>query len=220
MLSGSLIPAEFLTRLSKAIAVQFGTDCEVVIHSFDKEGGNGEILSIENGHVTNRKPGDGPSHIVLESLKKLRDNGEPLTDQLDYLTSTDDGRLVKSSSIYIRDDSGTPVGMFAINYDITRFVSAGSALSSFLHLKESADSKPTRISNNVDSLLEELLEESVKRIGKPVAMMTREEKIQAVRFLDEAGAFLITKSGDRAAAFLGISKYTLYNYIDAAKNKK
>ena len=220
MLAESLIPAEFLVRLSKALAVQFGNDCEVVIHSFEDTDGHGQILSIENGHVTNRKKGDGPSHIVLESLKKLKDQGETLSDQLDYLTQTEDGRLIKSSSIYIRDEKGNPIGMFGINYDITRFVSADSALTTFLHLDQTAEKRPTRIANNVDSLLEELLEESVRRIGKPVALMTREEKIQAVRFLEESGAFLITKSGDRTAAFFGISKYTLYNYIDSAKNKK
>ena len=54
-------------------------------------------------------------------------------------------------------------------------------------------------------------------VGKPVALMTKEDKVKAIRFLNDSGAFLITKSGQKACAYFGISKYTLYSYIDEAK---
>ena len=63
----------------------------------------------------------------------------------------------------------------------------------------------------------ELLEQSVKLVGVPVPFMTKEDKIRAIRYLNDAGAFLITKSGDRVSKFFGISKYTLYSYLDEAK---
>ena len=47
--------------------------------------------------------------------------------------------------------------------------------------------------------------------------MTKEDKVKAIQFLNETGAFLITKSGDKVCRFFGISKYTLYSYIDEAK---
>ena len=67
------------------------------------------------------------------------------------------------------------------------------------------------------ALLDELIEQSVKVVGKPVALMNKEDKVKAVQFLNETGAFLITKSGDRVCKFFGISKYTLYSYIDESK---
>jgi predicted transcriptional regulator YheO len=45
--------------------------------------------------------------------------------------------------------------------------------------------------------------------------MTKEDKIKAIHFLDDKGAFLIKKSGDKISKFYDISKYTLYNYLDA-----
>jgi len=45
--------------------------------------------------------------------------------------------------------------------------------------------------------------------------MTKEDKIRAIQFLSKNGAFLITKSGDKISKYYGISKYTLYSYIDA-----
>lgn len=47
--------------------------------------------------------------------------------------------------------------------------------------------------------------------------MSKEEKIRAIQFLNDSGAFLITKSGDKVCKLFGISKYTLYSYIDEAK---
>ena len=42
-------------------------------------------------------------------------------------------------------------------------------------------------------------------------------QVTAIQFLNDAGAFLITKSGDKVANYFGISKYTLYSYIDVNK---
>ena len=69
-------------------------------------------------------------------------------------------------------------------------------------------------------LLDDLLEESVALVGKPVALMDREDKVRAVRFLSDSGALLITKSGDKIANYFGISKYTLYSYLDDNKSKE
>ena len=48
--------------------------------------------------------------------------------------------------------------------------------------------------------------------------MDKNEKIRAIRFLNENGAFLITKSGPKVCQVFNISKYTLYSYLDEAKS--
>ena len=53
--------------------------------------------------------------------------------------------------------------------------------------------------------------------GKPVALMTKDDKVKAIRYLSNSGALLITKSGDKIAKHFGISKYTLYSYLDNSK---
>ena len=60
----------FLKQMAQALSKQFGSNCEVVIHDLTKKSIQKSIVYIENGHVTNRRLGDGPSHIVLETLKK------------------------------------------------------------------------------------------------------------------------------------------------------
>ena len=204
---------QFLSQLAKGIAQQFGPNCEVVVHDLDSNDPNSSIVAIENGHVTGRKVGDGPSHVVLEALRSGREN---LTDHLSYLTRTKDGKILKSSTIYVRDDDGEAIGIFAINYDITLMLAMEENLKQFTATDQD-QREPERISRNVGDLLDELIEQSVKIVGKPVALMTKEDKVKAIQFLNETGAFLITKSGDKVCRFFGISKYTLYSYIDEAK---
>lgn len=204
---------QFLFKLAKGIASQFGPNCEVVVHDLATNDPESSIVAIENGQVTGRKVGDGPSHVVLEAL---RGENSQLQDHLSYLTKTRDGKILKSTTIYIRDDDGDPIGIFGINYDITLMLAMETALKQFT-ATEKEEKEPESISRNVSDLLDELIEQSVKIVGKPVALMSKEDKVKAVQFLNETGAFLITKSGDKVCKFFGISKYTLYSYIDEAK---
>ena len=47
--------------------------------------------------------------------------------------------------------------------------------------------------------------------------MTKDERIRAIGYLDRRGAFLISKSSERAFEFFGISKYSFYSYLNEAK---
>lgn len=202
--------------MAKAIAKQFGPNCEVVVHDLQSNDPENSIVAIENGHVSGRKLSDGPSHVVLEALHS---DTRKLEDHLAYLTKTEDGKLLKSSTIYLRDDEGTAIGIFSINYDITLMMAMENTLRDFTQAEESAR-EPENITRNVSTLLEELLEQSVRIIGKPVALMNKDDKVKAIRFLNDSGAFLITKSGPRVCSYFGISKYTLYSYIDEGKANK
>ena len=49
--------------------------------------------------------------------------------------------------------------------------------------------------------------------------MSREDKIEFLNYLDERGAFLISKANEKIGSYLGISKFTLYHYLDIARNE-
>ena len=204
--------APFLKQLARALSAQFGPNCEVAIHDLTSDS-DSTIIAIENGHVTGRHVGDGASEIALKALKSKKD----AEDNLNYLTRTQDGRLLKSSSVYLRDENGSVIALLSINYDITSLSHATSILTQFISTAQKGPDAGNidTIFSNVTDLLERLIEESVEHVGKPVALMSKEDKIKAMRFLDEKGAFLIKKSGDKISKYYDISKYTMYNYIDA-----
>lgn len=204
----------FFRQLAKALARQFGDNCEVVLHDLTTDDIEHSVVLVENGHVTHRAVGDGPSHVVLEALKL---NTSIPNDHLAYLTKTNDGRILKSSTIYIHsDDDKKVIGILSINYDITSMLMAEQAIKTLV-TNEDDEKEPKRIPQNVNDLLDDLIRQSVALVGKPVAMMTKDDKVRAIQFLNDAGAFLITKSGDKISTFFGISKYTLYSYIDINK---
>ena len=208
---------ESLVMIAHGIARQFGNDCEVCIHDLQANDLEHTICYIINGHVSGRKIGDGASKIVLETLEALK-KGDNVSDHLGYRTHTSDGRILKSSTIFLKDESGKYRFILGINHDMTNFMNAQSALSNIVeNIETTGEDIYGQIPLSVNDLLDNLIEQSVKLVGKTPALMTKDEKVKAIKFLQDAGAFLITKSGDKISQFFGISKFTLYSYIDQAK---
>ncbi len=205
-----------LKQLAVGIAAQFGSKCEVVIHEVNSSRPDHSIVFIENGHVSGRKVGDGASQVVLD---QLADQARQPKDHLCYLTRTSSGRILKSSSLYIRNRSGVVTGIFSINYDVTDLMLLHSQITEMVEPRDKAEKEPEKLIN-INDVLNELIDQSVALVGKPVALMNKEEKIRAISFLNKSGAFLVTKSSDKVAQYFGISKYTLYSYLDSNKQQE
>lgn len=203
-----------LRQIAAGIAAQFGSDCEVAIHDLSRHPDH-SIVEIINGHVSGRRVGDGASQVVME---QLRSNDPDPEDHLGYLTRTADGKILKSSTIYIRNSKGNVSEILSINYDISRLLMVGGAIEGLINTAQSQQAEPEKIVN-INDLLEDLIQQSVALVGKPVALMNKEDKVKAIQFLSQNGAFLVTKSGDKIAKYFGISKYTLYSYIDTKQQE-
>ena len=121
-----------LRQMAHGLAAQFGPACEVVIHDLT-DGPEHTVVHIENGHVSGRALGDGPSHVVLESLK-----GGGQEDHLAYLTRTPGGKVLKSSTLYIRDGEGKVEAVFSINFDVSALLAAESAVRDLAAPREEA----------------------------------------------------------------------------------
>ena len=153
---------EFLQRLAKAITSEFGESSEVVVHDISGDDTEHTIVAIENGHVSHRQAGGSASRVVLEAIQRKHDPN--LVDELGYLTKTRDGRVLKSSTVYMRNGEGVIEGVLSINYDITELLMAERAISSVLH-HNSEPTIPERIPQNVNDLLDDLIEQSVAIVG-------------------------------------------------------
>lgn len=211
---------ESLTFIAHGIARQFGSNCEVCIHDLKTSDPEHSIIYIINGHVTGRDIGDAPSKIVLESIEALS-KGDNLTDHLCYLTKGTGGKLLKSSTIFVKDYNNEFHYVLSINLDISGFTAFDSALKSLISINDNSEELKTEaIPNSVNELLDNLIEQSVALIGKAPALMNKEEKVKAINYLNDAGAFLIQKSGDKVSNYFGISKFTLYSYVDVKKKKE
>jgi len=198
---------DMLENIAMGIAAQFGSNCEVAVHNLT-EGYTHTIDFIENGHVTGRKIGDDASEVVLEALKQT-----DLPDRYNYITHSREGKLLKSSTINIRDAQHKIIAVLSINYDISDMTVAANTIGEFLRVSGEEVQGGNTITNDVSELLDNLIEESRACVGKPVSAMSKDDKIKAITYLDRKGALLIKKSGEKIANYYGISKYTLYNYL-------
>lgn len=205
---------ERLKVIAHGLAIQFGPSCEVLIH--DLQGNlDTSLVYIENGTITNRHVGDGPSHVVLDVLNY--DDGSE--GRFGYLTKTKDGRILKSSTMYIRDDNDNIAYLLGINQDITEFVMMHRSLESLIGIGQAETGTVEKITTSVSELLDDLLLEAEQLVGKPGPLMNKVERLKAISYLNEKGAFLISKSSEKIAEYFNISKFTLYSDLNTIKEE-
>ncbi|EPH46449.1 helix-turn-helix domain-containing protein [Streptomyces aurantiacus] len=86
---------------------------------------------------------------------------------------------------------------------------------------EGEDVLAVRLPQLADSLDHILLALERKR-GKPLAELDRKAKQEVVRILEARGAFSVRHGVETVASALGVSRFTVYNYLNrenAAKDK-
>ena len=54
-----------------------------------------------------------------------------------------------------------------------------------------------------------------EQLGAPLSELSREQKQAAVRLLDQRGAFLLRKAVESVGEMMGVSRITIYNYLNA-----
>ncbi len=203
--------------LMDMLEAQFGKKCELVLHDLTKDYDH-TIIDIRNGYLTNRRIGGSGTNLGLEVLSgNVQGNG----NRFNYIVHTRMGRIFRSSSLYIRDDDGKVIGSLCINLDITDSLRFEEFLKEYNNYpsEEPESNAPVEVfADNVAQLLDHLIQQGVARIGKEPQEMNRADKIAMVHFLDEKGAFLISKSTEHVCKLLNISKYTFYNYLEQTRS--
>ncbi|HYK72141.1 MAG TPA: PAS domain-containing protein [Pseudoneobacillus sp.] len=192
--------------IAEGIAKTFGSHCEVVVH--DLTDVSSSIVAIYNGHVTGREVGSPMTDLGLTILRKGME--EDLL--LNYANKSIKGKRVKSSSIMIRDDDGEVVGCLCINIDLTLLSLAGTILNELVNVHE--EKKKESFPQSVTDLEKMMIDRAVEKIGKPIGLMGKNERMEFIRILDEMGLFLIKGTVHNVAHMLEVSKYTIYNYLE------
>jgi len=205
---------ELFRTLLSMLGQQFGDKTEIVLHDWSK-GYEHSISDIENAGVTGRKIGDCGSNLGLSVIRGT-ENGD---SKCNYITQTKDGKVLKSSTMYIRNDQGEFIGALCINTDISDYLDVQRSINTIIPKELQATMDDEIFASDVNDLLIFLISKGIEQVGKPVNDMTRSDKENIIRFLDEKGTFLINKSGPTVCEALGISKFTLYNYLDKTRGK-
>ena len=204
-----------LNELIEGLAEHFGSKCEFVIHDYESSDIH-TIVGITNGQVTNRKIGDHVTGIGLRIMQGTEIDDDSKKGIFNYLTQTKDGKLLKSSTIYMRNSDNKVVGSICVNYDITEIQTAKSALDEFLNTSEKQNlyQADLTVGDGIDDLLIRMINDSIASVGVPVVQMDKKDKLEGVRILRDRGAFKIQRAVDVIAQYYNVSKFTIYNYLN------
>jgi hypothetical protein len=69
----------------------------------------------------------------------------------------------------------------------------------------------------VQGTLERMITAVEQQLGSRLDSLSREDKQAAVQMLHERGAFELRRSVEAVAEVMGVSRFTIYNYLNAAE---
>ena len=149
-------------------------------------------VRVEVRGATGKAPNDEPMHPMLRALGPLLDRiGGELIDPAEVRAGDVpvewNGRLVAGVRLPSPPSTGGPADLATGNGRAVEPAPGG-----------------------LDGIIDEL----ERQLGSPLADLSRSGKQQAVRLLEEAGAFSFRKSVEAVAASLGVSRFTVYNYLN------
>lgn len=207
-------------------------NAEVVLHDLSKP--QHSVVYVANNSVTGRKVGQTFHHLIEKAVFA----GNPADGVVDNYFFKKEGKQIRSSSLLIRNEAGELIGALCINVDVTaaqQIIDLASGLlqgrakgeKSKSDLSDSACTLPAVsanfealekeqsvqhfVNNMVDSMINELNADGKK---------TKEDRLELIRFMDERGVFLVKGSMEYVASKLGLSKVTLYGYLDKIHGKR
>ncbi|MDD0822897.1 helix-turn-helix transcriptional regulator [Mannheimia sp. AT1] len=193
----------------------FGKHCEVVLH--DLATPENSVVYVA-GNVTHRQVGQNFDHLVTQVIMSDRLKNDFVANY--YFESQ--GKLIRSSTQLIFDEDAQPehklIGALCINIDTSPITTQIAYLNEFLPNLHPAQSQASDEELPLSALMNRLIE-SILGSDLPQAL-SRDEKIEKVRFMEEKGVFLMKGGIDKVAEKLKVNKVTIYSYLDEIKGKR
>ncbi|WP_416982081.1 helix-turn-helix transcriptional regulator [Streptomyces sp. T028] len=200
-----------LVPVVDGIAATFGPVCEAVLHDYRRPE---ESVVAVAGTVTGRTVGGAMSEIGLRVLAQ----GDEAHDELNYVTRTGTGRLVKSSTMVLRDSTGAVFGALCVNVDVTEVDRVQGLLAALAGTAAGPSQAPvTTFGDDIDSVVDALLDDHLRRQDQTWSGLDRPRRLALFRGLDERGVFAVRRAVEQVASRLGISRASAYNYLSQAR---
>ncbi|MEH7255701.1 PAS domain-containing protein [Neobacillus niacini] len=200
-------------RTANILVAMLGSRCEVAVHDFtnlDKS------LIYLAGEITERKAGSPITDLIL---KELMITGNETPDIPNYKTTTKKGKILKSSTVFLKDQYGEIIGALCINIDITLLIQIRGSIQDFVRFQDDDQPKKENFFSSVNEVIEDMVQNVLQKYNKIPVQLDMDEKIDVVRSLEEMGTFLIKGSTEYLASLLGVSKFTIYNYLQKIRSE-
>lgn len=216
---------QILAAAVRSIGSVLPGNTEIVLH--DLRNPEFSIAEIANAHVTGRKKGDS----VLAGLRKdkafitaLEQSQERVTLLPDYETFSRDGTALRSSTAVYRGRDLRPFAALCVNVDNNGIEKARELLQTLSGVKRQNSAPLTEMRDaeqapdSIEDLMKEIISNATGLNSGGRRADAKKAKMMAVQQMQERGIFLIKGGVEKAADALGVTRYTIYNYLDELKN--
>ena len=204
----------------KFLGSVLGPDYEVVLQDLSNK--NHSVIAIENGHISGRTIGSPLTSAVFQMLssKGVAENGH----------------LLRSSSMFIKDSNGNPIGLLCINFDDSRYMELHEKLFSMIHpgnfvknissglsnstdnIKDLSSSITENFAIDVAALREQIFNDATANLKTPVDRLNQNERKEIMIKLHEQGLFQLKGSIPFVAKRFSCSQATIYRYLGEINN--
>jgi len=206
--------------LVEFIAGIVGPNCEVVLH--DCSNVDESIIAIKNNYISGRKIGGPLTNLGLKLLKEGNYRKENFL--LNYPSKSPDGKELRASTYFIKDDEDKLVGMLCINIDLTGPLAAKNFIDAFIKcdIDKSQDCNDSNsftnilenLSQSIDEIVHSTIKDTIKEQNIPPERLSTDEKIHVVSQLNDKGLFLLKGAVSSVAKILKVSENTVYRYLN------
>ncbi|MCY6960688.1 helix-turn-helix transcriptional regulator [Clostridium brassicae] len=197
-----------------------GNNCEIALH--DARNLENSLIAIANSDgISSRKLGSPLTDLGLKVIKE--DFFKDKNYICKYPSRTKDGKILRSSTFFIKNDNGDVIGLLCISINISDFIQAANFLNKFLseisggperNLAEEKAPVSDKLSGSIEELVIHIIEDTLSEIGIPPERMSPEEKMSIVHKLDEREVFLLKGAVSQVANQLKTSENTIYRYLN------
>ncbi|GAB1477266.1 PAS domain-containing protein [Bacillota bacterium] len=206
-----------LVPIAEGIAKTIGNNCEVAIHDLTHP--RNSIFYIANGAVTGRSKGDSLGPVFKKLIELATMNEDSLINYYDF----ENGHSLKCSKVLIRDENQKIIGCFCINISIDEYLQS-KRITDALCMTEPIDKFSTGEESNPEStddiadLVRDMISNTYEDFRSSKGRMTKADKMEMVKFLDEKGIFRVKGTIEMVASILKVSKFTIYSYLDQIRS--
>lgn len=212
------------SKLVPFLGAVLGPDYEIALQDLTQ--GNYCIVAIANGFNSGREVG---APLTTKALGFVESKIYQTQDAiLGYRGVTPKNAPTNSSTMFIKDDDGTLLGMLCINYNMERCTQTLQKVLELCNLPVEAISstnihpqhpaevagteQPEIFSGSVEDLIDSILERNLES-GITPERLNQAEKIQIINKLKECGVFSVKGAVREVAAKLHCSEPTIYRYL-------
>lgn len=212
-----------------------GPDYEIVLQGLSD--GSNEIIAIANSHISGRRIGSPLTNAALQMLSsKAYESNDFLCN---YKGIAENGRILRSSTMFIKDDTGKPIALLCINFDDSRYRELSQKLQEIIHPESFKGSIPefdktitvssekafeqySSITENfpmdIPTLMQRIFDDCTCNLETAVDRLNQHERKDVIAKLNEQGLFQLKGAISFVAKKFTCSTATIYRYLSEITN--